>query len=244
MTTPSRRDFVKNSLFTAGFLGLSACSTNYSSSNSPTKTGPINTSAEGYGSLFPDPNGTLRLPKGFSYQTLSKTGELMDDGFFVPGAHDGMAAFPGPDGLTILVRNHEMSPGSKQKDAFAKKSVEQSFDDSQMYDAGNNDTLCTGGTSTLVFDTRTQALKRHYLSLSGTIRNCSGGTTPWGSWVTCEETTAKADENLQKDHGYNFEVPANAEMSLATPTPLIEMGRFNHEAIAVDPASGIVYQTE
>lgn len=244
MNNPSRRKFVKNSLFSAGFLGLNACSSNHSSSKSPSEAGPINTTAEGYGPLLPDAKGALRLPKDFSYQVISKAGELMDDGFYVPGAHDGMAAFPGPNGLTILVRNHEMSPGSKEKDAFAKESVKRSFDDNQMYDAGNNDTLCTGGTSTLVFDTRTQSLKRHYLSLSGTIRNCSGGPTPWGSWVTCEETTAKADENLQKDHGYNFEVPANAEMGLAKPTPLTEMGRFNHEAIAVDPASGIVYQTE
>ena len=244
MKNPSRRDFVKSSFFSAGFLGLSACSANQSLSKSPSKAGPTNTVAEGYGPLFPDAKGALRLPKGFSYQVISKAGELMDDGFYVPGAHDGMGAFPGPNGLTILIRNHEMSPGSKKEDAFAKESIKQSFDDSQVYDAGNNDTLCTGGTSTLVFDTRTHSLKRHYLSLSGTIRNCSGGPTPWGSWVTCEETTAKADENLQKDHGYNFEVPANAEMGLATPTPLTEMGRFNHEAIAVDPASGIVYQTE
>ncbi|MBL4697817.1 MAG: DUF839 domain-containing protein, partial [Phycisphaerales bacterium] len=76
------------------------------------------------------------------------------------------------------------------------------------------------------------------------IRNCSGGSTPWGSWVTCEETTLKADEVFEREHGYNFEVPANSEIGLVDPVPLKEMGRFNHEAIAVDPASGIVYQTE
>lgn len=244
MKTPSRRDFVKNSLFSASFLGLSAYSAKSTKAKAKGQPGYVNLSAEGYGPLFPDPKGVMRLPKGFSYQVFSKAGELMDDGFYVPGAHDGMAAFPGPDGLTLLVRNHEMSPGDKKTSAFADAKTTRSFDDSQMYDAGKNDTLCLGGTSTLVFDTRTQSLKRHYLSLSGTIRNCSGGMTPWGSWITCEETMAKADENLQKDHGYNFEVPANAEIGLATPTPLTEMGRFNHEAVAVDPASGIVYQTE
>jgi uncharacterized protein len=244
MNNPSRRSFVKNSLFTASFLGLSACSAKISQSKTSGATGMGNLSAKGYGPLKADPNGAIRLPEGFSYQVISKAGETMDDGHIVPGGHDGMAAFNGPNGLTLIVRNHEMSPTSRKASPFANSKAQATLGSDAMYDAGHGDTLCLGGTSTLVYDTRTQELKRHYLSLTGTIRNCSGGPTPWGSWVTCEETMAKADENLRKDHGYNFEVPANAEIGLAAPNPLTEMGRFNHEAIAVDPASGIVYQTE
>lgn len=203
-----------------------------------------NASAKGYGPLIDDSNGLLRLPKGFSYKVISVAGEQMDDGYIVPGAHDGMAAFPGPNGLTLLVRNHEMSPTSRKESPFDGNKAQAKLSADSVYDVGKGDTHCLGGTTTLVYDTRSQTLKRHYLSLSGTIRNCSGGLTPWGSWITCEETMAKADDNLRKDHGYNFEVPANYEMGLAEPTPLIEMGRFNHEAVAVDPASGIVYQTE
>ncbi len=244
MNQSNRREFVKNSLFSAGFLGLSACSRNYSTPNA--SGGPIGTdnTAEGYGPLLPDPGGKMRLPKGFSYKVLSQTGELMDDGFRVPGAHDGMAAFPGPNGLTLLVRNHEMSPASEGDKEFFDSEAWRNLDTSRVYDAGAKDARCQGGTTTLVFDTRTQQLKRHYLSLTGTIRNCSGGITPWGSWITCEENMSRADGKLQKDHGYNFEVPANYEVGLADPVPLTEMGRFNHEAVAVDPASGIVYQTE
>ncbi|MFP6855385.1 MAG: alkaline phosphatase PhoX, partial [Opitutales bacterium] len=65
----------------------------------------------GYGPLLKDPQRVLELPKGFSYEIVGRSGEKMDDGFFVPAAPDGMAAFPGPNGLTLLVRNHEVSPG-------------------------------------------------------------------------------------------------------------------------------------
>jgi len=80
--------------------------------------------------------------------------------------------------------------------------------------------------------------------LAGSMRNCSGGLTPWGTWITCEETVTVADESFEQDHGYNFEVPATTKIGLVDPIPLKAMGRFNHEAIAVDPATGIVYQTE
>jgi secreted PhoX family phosphatase len=46
-----------------------------------------------------------------------------------------------------------------------------------------------------------------------------------------------------EEHGYIFEVPATAEGPV-TPVPLKAMGRFVHEALAVDPATGIVYETE
>jgi secreted PhoX family phosphatase len=244
MTTSNRREFVKNSVFSAGFLGLSACVANYAYAQRSGSTGPSPLSATGYGPLQTDPQGRLRLPKGFSYKVFSQAGETMDDGFTVPAAHDGMDAFPGPDGLTLLVRNHEMSPLDSSDNPYSKSKAWKNLEPGKLYDAGKSGTQIHGGTTTLVFDTRTQELKRHYLSLAGTIRNCSGGSTPWGSWITCEETTARADDKLHVDHGYNFEVPANYEIGLANPIPLKEMGRFNHEAVAVDPASGVVYQTE
>ena len=118
------------------------------------------------------------------------------------------------------------------------------IDAAMLYDAGFGRTPSMGGTSTLVYDTRKQEVVREFLSLAGTQRNCAGGPTPWQSWITCEETVVTADEKIEKNHGYNFEVPATAHPVLARPVPLKAMGRFNHEAIAVEPNSGIVYQTE
>src|SRR3546814_13643275 len=88
-------------------------------------------------------------------------------------------------------------------------------------------------------------LERQFLSLAGTVRNCAGGPTPWGSWLTCEETYAsQKDGENEQNHGYVFEVPASATIKPAAPVALKEMGRFNHEAVAVDPETGIVYETE
>ncbi len=244
MTTINRREFVKNSVYSAGFIGLSACASNHTEAQRSDSNRSPSLTAEGYGRLQSDPLGRMRLPKGFSYKVFSQAGETMDDGFIVPGAHDGMDAFPGPNGLTLLVRNHEMKPLDSSDNPFSKSTAWKDLDTSKLYDAGKSGTQLHGGTTTLVFDTRTQELKRHYLSLAGTIRNCSGGSTPWGSWITCEETTVRAGEKLHKDHGYNFEVPANYQMGLAEPFALKEMGRFNHEAVAVHPANGVVYQTE
>ena len=71
-----------------------------------------------FGPLIADPGGILDLPEGFSYRVLARAGELMDDGLRLPGAADGMAAFPGPEGRVVLVCNQELSPGSKEAGAF------------------------------------------------------------------------------------------------------------------------------
>ncbi len=185
---------------------------------------------KGYGPLIPDPNKLLDLPRGFQYRTLSRTNDTMSNNSLVPGGHDGMAAFPGPNRTTILVRNHELSPDSKTKV-------------SDLYAPGY-DPLCKGGTTTLIVGSD-RKLIRHFPSIQGTYRNCAGGATPWGSWITCEENTSTPaeDPTVSKPHGYNFEVPANATGAVE-PVPLKAMGRFNHEAVAIDPRTGIAYETE
>lgn len=171
----------------------------------------------GYGPLQPaSPNGELLLPAGFSYVAFGQTGTPMSDGNPTPARHDGMAAFAGEDGTIRLVRNHEQSQGT----AFASPSY---------------DPAAAGGTTTLVFDPEEMRLLETSPSLSGTIRNCAGGPTPHGSWLSCEETFTGLD--VETPHGYVFEVPVDADGPVE-PVPYKAMGRFTHEAVAVDPATG------
>lgn len=176
----------------------------------------------GYGPLRPAPGGELLLPAGFSYVAFGHTGTPMSDGTPTPGKHDGMAAFQGENGMINLVRNHEQAEGP----AFGARSYNPN---------------AAGGTTNMVFDPATMALVSTYPSLTGTIRNCAGGPTPAGTWLTCEETFTGLD--VAHPHGYVFEVPADATAPV-DPVPLKAMGRFTHEAVAIDPKTGIVYETE
>ncbi|MEX2591275.1 MAG: alkaline phosphatase PhoX [Anditalea sp.] len=241
-SSTSRRKFIKSSgIATIGFMGL------YQFVNAM----PANAAQAapfGYGALQKDPNGILNLPKGFTYKIISQKGDKMDDGLLLPGASDGMGAFQGKKGRTIVVRNHEISHGSTEQGGFGPNNeMLSSIKPDQFYDLGKSVQPALGGTSTFVYNEKTGEIEKQYMSLAGTVRNCAGGTTPWNSWLTCEESTVKAGDyegNAEKDHGYVFEVPATEKIGLATPEPLKAMGRFNHEAVAVDPASGIVYLTE
>lgn len=203
---------------------------------------------EGYGPLIRDPNGVLDLPQGFAYEVVSQAGDTMDDGLFVPGQPDGMGCFALTDRHVALVRNHELrgtsalhrnlGPGGFQQERLEMLSADRVFD---TYKDGRP---LPGGTSTLVYDLKDRKVVREYLSLAGTSTNCCGGHTPWGSWLTCEETVeTPADADVMKPHGWVFEVPAAAP-GLVDPVPLKAMGRFDHEAVCVDPRTGIVYLTE
>lgn len=177
----------------------------------------------GYGPLSPVRDlatglELLQLPRGFEYISHGWTNDIMGDGVATPSAHDGMGAYRYGD-LVHLVRNHERGAAP----AFTEPAYNP--------EAG-------GGTSTLVFDPVAGKFLESYGSLGGTIRNCAGGTTPWGTWLTCEETFGST---AGVRHGYVFEV---ASAGKGSPVPYTAMGRFNHEAAAVDPVTGYVYETE
>ena len=204
------------------------------------------TNGQGYGPLQKDPKGILDLPKGFSYTIFSEYGEEMDDGLLVPAAHDGMAVFNGSNGNLIIIRNHELGGEAHLEGGPFGPNLEllSKVDNNLIYDTGQNGIPGQGGTTTIIYNPRRQQVVRQFLSLAGTTINCAGGPTPWGSWISCEETDIQAGKDWKRDHGYNFEVPVTEKPGLIEPVPIKGMGRFSHEAVAIDPRTSIAYQTE
>lgn len=230
-----RRRFLYNSsMASLGFLSLSRC----------VQSGRDTAQSEVV-PLVKDPKQYLDLPEGFRYQIISKSGQPMRDGLLVPGRPDGMGTFLRQDGQVVIIRNHENSPSSLENSPFGLEMEHWGqVDATKLYDAGGQQKPGLGGTTTLIYDEESGEVVEEYLSLGGTYRNCAGGVTPWNSWLTCEEDVTRADGALiEQDHGYVFDVPADAR-GLVDPKPIEAMGRFNHEAVAVDPATGIIYQTE
>ena len=174
----------------------------------------------------------LALPVGFSYHTMGAFGSAMTDGYITPPIHDGMACFDAGDGTWRLVRNHELGEGN---DIPAGTVI---GDPATAWD-----TKAPGGTVTLSVDASNAEYISSWISLNGTDTNCGGMPTPWGTWLTCEETTAGVNSGRKKPHGYVFEVDPTEDASTFT-RPYRAMGRFLHEAGAVDPTTGVVYLTE
>jgi len=176
--------------------------------------------------LLRDPDGILDLPPDFSYRIVQHAGELMSDGFRVPGRPDGMYCVAGERDTLVLLRNQENRDGYGDLDPYTE---ERGVPD-EAYDGTS-----PGGVTRVVLDARSLELRSSNLVLAGTSWNCASGPSPWG-FLTCEETTAD-------DHGFVFLCPWDAD-SVQPPRRIDGYGRYRHEAAAVDPDTAIAYLTE
>ncbi|MGH8863586.1 MAG: PhoX family protein [Burkholderiales bacterium] len=236
--TLSRRNFLVGSAGVAAVTIVTVL-TARRSRRAPVSPGGSASAAGPYGPLRPVADletslPLLMLPEGFEYRSYSWSGDPMSNGEPTPDGHDGMGVIHAEsrDGATelVLVRNHEREFASPI-DAIAR------------YDTGarkGRNKVPGGGTTNLVF--RGRRFISVEPSLGGTLVNCAGGVTPWGTWLSCEETLGDYTKTGGRRHGYVFEVGRDAMQTTAR--PLVSMGRFAHEAVAIDPETRLAYMTE
>ncbi|MFE0730495.1 alkaline phosphatase PhoX [Streptomyces antibioticus] len=248
----TRRDFATRTALTGAGVALTGsvealASAPHALASTDTETGPDTgtgtgtdggTAAAGhggvgYGPLLPDPRGILALPAGFSYRIITHSGKTrLESGEFTPSNHDGTATFEGPRGTTLLVNNHEL------KGPRANWAHPVPLTEGLVYDPA-----AAGGCT--VVEVRPDGRVAEWVGISGTSTNCAGGRTPWGTWLTCEENSDRAGVNgMTRDHGYVFEVDPADRRANRNPKPLKFFGRYDHEAVVIDPQRGHAYLTE
>ncbi len=197
--------------------------------------GQVLPEAAGYGPLVN--KGDLWLPAEFNYQVISVQGKPMSDGRPTPGIFDGMGAYPGEGGTTILIRNHENRerPGEIKVVTGAMEYDQTAFGGNTKLMVRREKAGLDAATGQQLY---TYEVVRDFAILGGTSSDCAGGIRSPHSWLTCEEVVKRQGG---KKHGYVFEIDARADGPVPA-IPISQFGRRAHEA-AIERA-GIIYLTE
>lgn len=229
----NRRSFLRSS---AVFGGAFAALGPFQALSARRVLGAAIPKSDGYGPLVN--KGDVWLPADFNYQIISVQGTIMSDGQPTPGIFDGMAAYRGRGGTTVLIRNHENRERSGEQKVLTPSALQY------------NEAAAGGNTKLEVRRKRAgndpatgQALYeyevlRDFAILAGTSTNCAGGIRSPQTWITCEEVVKRLNG---KKHGYIFEIDADADGPVPA-IPVVQAGRRAHEAAA--EAAGIIYMTE
>ncbi|WP_238011850.1 DUF839 domain-containing protein [Dactylosporangium sp. AC04546] len=239
--TVSRRQIIKGS--TAAGVGLTVAGV------LPTLAEPAaahESRPSSGGRPFPplqdDPNGILALPAGFSYRIVTREGvtDMSGGQGKTPGLHDGTGVVDAGHNRLTIIQNHELTP---HMTTYGVPHIAGTVYDPGAVNAGGCTVITTDGAGKPTAE---------WVGIAGTVRNCAGGVTPWGTWLTCEETTINAGATwsaagqtgtYEKAHGYVFEVfPRDSAHQL--PKPIKAFGRYDHEALAVEPNLRQVYLSE
>lgn len=173
----------------------------------------------------------LIIPTEHKYQLILKEGDNYTEGGGLVGGQNDFTAYVPKTGSSTngyLSVNHETNPGGVT-----------------MAEVNYN------ATSKLWQLTKSRAVSFSDPSLVQTIRNCSGGITPWGTVVTAEESVTSNDVNNdgRKDYGWLVEIdPATAQVisknADGTKGKLWQMGIMNHENVVINNAGTIAYYGE
>jgi secreted PhoX family phosphatase len=153
------------------------------------------------GHLQPPDENGISLPEGFRSRIVARSGQK-------PLAFSGYHWHYAPDGGAVFETENK----------------------GWIYVSNSEMADGEGGVGALEFDQHAQLVDA-YSICDRTNKNCAGGPTPWGTWLTCEEIS----------RGRVLECDPSGKCA---PQPLLALGRFRHEAVTVDSDQGVLYLTE